>query len=249
MMDIQKIYLRQAQLFLNSSLFALIPAWIFVFSIIVVIPGKNLMVLVIPFLIYSLFLFQNYLLNYKRFIALSNKIDHVSSNLPNLLSCQQILLYFVKEEKELVFLHPTGAFLGKISEKKHSFSINKRNRLHPKGFILIDSNENLLATYWRSDTIDVHLSDQGYFGGFSNGVFSKVKGETMGNLSSKKTFLDEQIKNGRGEVLFRVRKGWMPITNQKIFLNPNIPSVTINPALSDSEKLLFISLLVNKFFK
>lgn len=248
-MDIQKIYLRQAQLFLNSSLFALIPASIFVISIIVVIPGKNLMVLVLPFLIYSFFLFQNYLLNYKRFIYLSNQIEGVVSSQPDLLSCQQVLLYFVKEEKELVFLHPDGAFLGKLREEKHSYSINKGNRLHLKEFVLIDSNENILATYWKSETIDVHRSDQGYFGGLTNGFFSKITGEEMGKLISKNLFLDEQVKNGRGEVLFRVRKGWLPITNQKIFFNPNTPYVTINPALSDSEKLIFISLLVKKFFK
>ncbi|WP_230498106.1 hypothetical protein [Pseudoneobacillus rhizosphaerae] len=249
MMDIQKIYLRQAQLFLNSSLFALIPASVFVISIIVVIPGKNFMVLVLPFLIYSLFLFQNYLLNYKRYLSLSNKIEKVAPSLPDLLSCQQVLLYFDKEEKALVFLHPNGAFLGMLSEKKHSFSINKGNMLHPKEFVLIDSNENILATYWKSETIDVHRSDKGYFGGFSNGFFSMITGEEIGELRSKKLFLDEQVKNGQGEVLLRVRKGWMPITNQKIFLNPNTPYVTINPALSDPEKLIFISLLVKKFFK
>jgi hypothetical protein len=248
-MDIQKIYLRQAQLFLNSSLVALIPASIFVISIIVVFPGKNLMIFVIPFLIYSFFLFQNYLLNYMKFISLSNKMEKVASNQLDLLSFQQILLYFDKEEKELLFLHPTGAFLGKLSEKKNSFSINKGNRLLPKEFVLIDSNENILVTYWKSETIDVHRSDKGYFGGFSNGFFSKITGEEMGKLSSKKLFLDEQIKNARGEVLFRVRKGWLPISNQKIFLNPNTPYVTINPAFSDSEKLIFISLLVKKFFK
>lgn len=247
-MDIQKIYLRQAQLFLNSSLFSLIPASVFVFLIIVVIPGKNHMILVIPFLIYSLFLFQNYLLNYKRFITLTNKIEKVGTELPNLLSCHQLLLYFDKEEKELVFLHPTGVILGKISEKEDSYSLN-RNRLHPKKFVLIDSNENVLASYWKSETIDVHRNGQGYFGGFSNGVFSMLTGETMGDLSSKKIYLDDQIKNGRGEVIFRVRKGWMPIKYQEIFLNPNTPNVTINPALSDSEKLIFISLLVKKFFK
>jgi hypothetical protein len=247
MMDIQKIYLKQAQLFLNSSLFALLPTSIFIFTIIFFIPSKNVMVLVVPFIIYSLFLFQHYLLNYKRYIFLSNKI--VTTDLPSLLSCQQILLYFVKEENELVFLHPTGAFLGKISENQQRYSTNKGNKLHPKEYILIDSNKKLLATYKKSETLDVYHSDQGYFGGFSNGVFSMLTGEEIGNLSSKKFYLDDKIKTVQGEVVFRVRKGWMPVKYQEIFLNPNTPYVTINPALSESEKLILISLLVKKFFK
>jgi hypothetical protein len=246
MMDIQKIYLKQAHLFLNSSLFALLPTSILIFIIIVFIPSKNLMVFVVPFIIYSLFLFQNYLLNYKRYISLSNKI--VTTDLPSLLSCPQILLYFVKEDNELVFLHPTGAFLGKISENKQSYSIHKGNKLHPKEFILIDSNESLLATYRKSDTLDVYRSDKSYFGGYSNGVFSMLTGEEMGKLSSKKFFWDDKIKTVQGEVVFRVRKGWMPIKYQEIFLNPNTPYVTIDPALSESEKLILISFLVKKFF-
>jgi hypothetical protein len=247
-MDIQKIYLRQAQLFLNSSLFALIPASIFVLMIIVVIPEKNVMLLVIPFLIYSLFLFQNYILNYKRYISLSNKIEKVATDLPDLLSCNHILLHFIKEERELVFLHPTGVYIGKISEKRENYSNKEGRRLHPSEFVLVDSNENLLATYWKSDTIDVHRNGQGYMGGFSDGVFSMLTGDAMGELSSKNIFLDDKIEYDQGDVVFRVRKGWMPLKYQEIFLNPNTPLVTINPDLPDSERLLYFSLLVKNFF-
>jgi hypothetical protein len=247
-MDIQKIYLRQAQLYLNSSLFALIPASIIILLIMIVIPRENLMVLVIPFLIYSLFLFQNYILNYKRFISLSKKNKLVVPDFPDLMSNNQILLYFNKEDRELVFLHPTGVYLGKISEKHGKYSSNKRSRLHPKEMVLIDSNGTLLATFWKSDTIDIHQNGYGYLGGFSSGVFSMLLGDSVGVLSSKYIFLDDYIENGRGEVVFRVRKGWMPLKYQEIFLNPNTPIVTINPSLTDSEKLLYFSLLVNRFF-
>jgi hypothetical protein len=246
-MDIQKIYLRQAELFLNSSLFVLLPASIFIFSIIVFIPSRNLMFLVIPFFIYSLFLFQNYLMNYNRFISLSNKIT--ATDLPDLLSCQQILLYFDKDAREILFLHPTGQFLGKIIESQHHFTIYKGSHMHPREFVLVDSSENVLASYLKSNTIDVHRVNQGYFGGFSNGVFTMLTGKVIGSLSSGKIFFDEKIINGQGEIVFRVRKGWMPIKVQQIFLNPNTPHVTFNPVLSDSEKLLFLSLLINRYYK
>lgn len=247
-MDIQKLYLRQAQLYLNSSLFTLIPASIIILWLLVVIPGKNHMVLVLPFLIYSLFLFQNYILNYKRFLSLSKKIEMEVSDLPDLMSNHQILLYFNKEEGELVFLHPTGGYLGKISEKQGKYPFNKRSGLHPKELVLIDSKGTLLATYWKSDTIDVHQNVTGYLGGLSNGVFRMLPGESVGVLSSKHIFMDDHIENGRGEVVFRVRKGWMPLQYQELFLNPNTPIVTVNPALADSEKLLYFSLFVKRFF-
>jgi hypothetical protein len=247
-MDIQKLYLRQAQVYLNSSLFVLIPASIMILLIIVIIPGENLMVLVIPFLIYSLFLFQGYILNYKRFLSLSEKIKDVESNLPDLMSNHQILLYFNKKDRELVFLHPTGVYLGKICEIQGKYLFNNKNRLHPKELILIDSNGTLLASYWKSDTIDIHQNGHGYLGGFSRGVFSMLPGESVGILSSQHIFLDDHIENGCGNVVFRVRKGWMPLKYQQIFINPNTPIVTIDPTLSDSEKLLYFSLFIKRFF-
>jgi hypothetical protein len=247
-MDIQKIYLRQAQLYLNSSLFVLIPASILILLIMFVIPGENPMVLVIPFLVYSLFLFQNYLLNYKKFISLSKNTKMVIHDLPDLMSNPQILLYFNKEDRELVFLHPTGDYLGKICEIQGKYFLNKRNKLHPKELVLIDSNGTLLATYWKSDIIDIHQNGYGYLGGYSSGVFSMFPGDSVGVLSSKHIFLDDYIENGRGEIVFRVRKGWMPLKYQEIFLNPNTPIVTINSDLSDSQKLLYFSLFVKRFF-
>jgi hypothetical protein len=72
-MDIQKIYLKQAHLYLNSSIIVLIPAGLAIWYILGY-SDKKLLVFVSPFLLYSLFLFQSYLLNYRRFLRVDRKM-------------------------------------------------------------------------------------------------------------------------------------------------------------------------------
>lgn len=250
-MDIQKVFLRQAHLYLNSSLVVLIPGVIFILLNILLFSKDILMVFVLPFLVYSLFLFQNYLLNYKRFLFSAGKIEKLDK--PDFFSSNQYLLYFAKEENELLFLHPTGVMLGKIIEKKTQNTFNLESKLYPKEFILVDFNENYLSTFfWTKDTIDNYQKEYGYVGSLSyekERTFTKLSGEEVGISKCEPTFFDDYIKNNHDQVVLRVRKGWMPLKYQELFQNPNQPLLTLSPGLEEREKLFYFSLLIKKFFK
>lgn len=250
-MNIQKVFLKQAHLYLNSSLLVLIPVTLYILWNIVGISNEKLMVFVIPFLVYSVILFQIYLLNHNRTIQSSRNIKNLDNDSIDFFSLDQFVLYFEKEDRELLFFHPTGYLLGKLKEKKMK-SLNQIGKGQiPKEYVLIDSNENELAAYYRNrDTMDVYLNEEGYYGGFSNenGTFRLLSDEVIGLVKCKTTFLDDQIENGDGEVILRVRKGVMPFNCQEIFRNPNTPMLTINPSIENHKKLLYFSILVKRFF-
>lgn len=255
-MDISKIFLKQAHLCLNSSLVVLIPATFYIVLIMLVFSEKYLMILVIPFLVYSLFLFHHYLLNYRRYINTTRKIaDFKNEKLErDFLCCNQYIIYFAKEERELIFLHPNGQILAKLIVKKSS----KRNYQFvssklPREFILVDKKGRHIATYLEiNEIIDVYQVGNGYIGGYSyenEETFHALSGETVGILKSKLTFMDDQIEDKKGQVVFRTLKGWMPVKYQELFINPNQPILTINPNVTRIDRIIYLSYFVKKFFK
>lgn len=251
-MNISKTHLKQAHLFLNSSIIVQIPAFLS-FLFILVYSEKQIMVFVAPFLIYSLFLFQNYLLNYKRFLCTSKKIDRKRVVTTDILSSPQLLVYFSKEESELLLFLPSGELMGRIIKAKPK----NFQRLFPKEFLLIDDKDNQLASYYLTNrSIDVIQYKKGYIGSFSltknstkKGEFQLLSGEIVGTLKSETIYLDDKIENANQQLVIRLKKGWMSLDSQEIFGNPNTPVLTISSSLDEREKLLYISLLLKRFYK
>ncbi|MHC0035664.1 hypothetical protein [Pseudoneobacillus sp. C159] len=249
-MNIRQVYFKQAQLYLNSSLVTVLLGSIFIFLNVFIFSEKRLMVLSFPFLLYSLLLFQFYLLQYKRSISLSDKV--IRSPRSSLLFNQQIILFYEKEAKTLLFFNSSGALTGKLFAKQGSLT-SRMDYYCPKEFILEDYNQNKLASYFYQDeTVDVYLPEHGYIGGAvlnKDTLFHNLSGDDKGEAIKAKLFLDEQVKNSFGQIIFRIRKGWMPIRCQKVFHTPNLPIVFINPTITNEEKLLYFSLLIKRLAK
>lgn len=247
-MDISKTHLKQAHLFLNSSILVQIPALLAI-MLILLYSEKQLMFLVAPFLLYSLYLFQNYLLNYNRYLTTTKNKKRKGTIITDILSSTQLLIFFAKEESELLLFHPKGKLMGRIKKIK-------TKRLLPKEFLLVDDNDTPLATYYLSDgSIDVIHYQNGYIGSFAptknenrKGVFQLLSGEMIGTLSSSNIFMDDKVENPNKQLVFRLKKGWMSLDSQELFGNPNTPVLSITTSLPESEKLLYLSILIKKFY-
>jgi hypothetical protein len=251
-MDIPKTYFKQSQKYLNSSLIALIPAVLFSVVFLLQFYEKRLLVFVIPFLLYSFYLFQWYVINKNRSMTATNLLENsLIKNEINktFMDYNQFVLFFAKEEKELLFFQPSGDILAKMIFKKAKKS-------HPREIQLIDYRNNLLASYYCGyHQVDVYIPGRGYIGSFyleennlNEGYFQVLSGKTIGTWKSNKWYLDDQIHDNQQQIISRTQKGWMPVQLQGLFLNPNAPILTIIPTVKEEDQFLYFASTVKRYF-
>jgi hypothetical protein len=244
-MDIPKTYLKQSQLYLNSSIMMLIPAILFTALFLFVLYDRPLIILVLPFLIYSFCLYQGFLINKNRYFKTANYEGKASDGF---LDCQQYLLFFDKEEGELLFFHPSGEVIAKMIEIKPK-------RRGPREICLIGHNEQVLASYFISTGhIDVYVAGMGFIGSFYRNkekdkwLFQVLTGEVTGHLVRNRWYMDEQIIDKYGRMILRCRRGVMATNLQAHFQNPNLPIVKNEINVDPSEKLFYLSTLAKRYF-
>jgi hypothetical protein len=250
-MDIPKTYFKQSQKYLNSSLVALIPAVLFSGVLLLQFYEKRLLVFVIPFLLYSFCLFQGYVINKNRSMTATILLENSLINKINksFLDYNQFVLFFSKEEKELLFFQPSGDILAKMILKKAKKS-------HPREIQLIDYRNNLLATYYCGyHQVDVYIPGRGYIGSFyfeenhlNEGYFQVLSGKTIGTWKSNKWYMDDQIQDKQQQIISRTKKGLMPLQLQAIFLNPNAPMLTIFTTIKEEDQFLYFASTVKRYF-
>lgn len=244
-MDIPKAYLKQSQSYLNSSIMVLIPAILFAALFLFVMYERPLIILILPFLIYSFCLYQGFLINRNKYTITAN---YKGTAKESFLECQQYLLFFDKEDGELLFFHPSGEVIGKMIEIK-------TKRRSPREIRLVDASSRLLASYYISTGhIDVILAEKGFFGSFYRNkqmdkwLFQALSGEDIGQMKRNRWYMDEQVIDKDGRMILRCRRGIMPTNLQDVFQNPNLPVVKSESLLEQNDKLFYLSTLVKPFF-
>jgi hypothetical protein len=205
------------------------------------------MILVLPFLLYSIYLFQLYLYQYKK--SINAEVVHKQPQPSTFESNMQFIIFYEKEPSNLLLFNPSGLFVGRIfSKTNHNYRLNHGQ---PNEFILEDHAEKILATYYCQDNIiDVYQPECGYIGGLvcdNEITVHDLSGENISRLRQAKIFLDDQIINPTEKVIFRVRKGWMPIRSQKVFQSPNSPIITVDQGVASKEKLLYFSIVIKRY--
>jgi hypothetical protein len=245
-MDIPKTYLKQSQSYLNASLMMLIPAILFAVLFLFVLYERPLIILVLPFLIYSFCLYQGFLINRNRYVMTANNEGAARESL---LDCQQYLLFFDNEEEELLFFHPSGEVIAKMKEIK----TKKRG---PREVQLVDGHSGLLASYYISKGhIDVYSAQEGFIGSFYQNkqkgkwLFQTLTGESMGHALRSKWYMDDQVMDKNDMMIIRCRRGWMPTNLQSIFQNPNLPIVKNEKKLEPNNQLFYLATLTKRYFK
>jgi hypothetical protein len=171
--------------------------------------------------------------------------------------CNRFILHPNSEQKELILFHPSGSLIGKIVQDRAKQEYRLGKRWYPKGFVLVDANDRTLASYFSKDgMVDVYQFEDGYIGSFTSlkqgdmkGIFQDASLKSAGILKKEQTFMDDIIFNLDEKSIFRVREGLMPLEYQELFINPNSPILSISPELEVQDRLLYFSILINRFFK
>jgi hypothetical protein len=258
-MRIHEYYRQLANINLNGSIAALIPTIMIVSANLWFINNREIMVLTIPFFIYSLICFQIYLFRLKQSVAISRNMAKSESGHGSIFDVRHLLVFYMTiPSSRLLLYFPDGHLAGLI--KRHSEKGLKRLS-HSKTYVLYNLEEEAIAFYVvkRKRTISIKVYDQnkellGTFEKKNQGSrnhkkeFLDATGRHLGAVEGSSVFMDEQVLNNKRQQVGRLRRGWMPLEWNPLFPEPNTPVLSFREVLSNKDKLLRMSLLINEYF-
>lgn len=258
-MKINEYYRDTANLNLNGSIAALIPVVMIVAGNLSIIKNKDIMILTIPFLIYSLICFQIYLFRRRQSISIDRNMAKSERNLQSLFEARNLLVLFLNTNSSRLLLYfPDGHLAGMI-KKFHRKGIKK---LSSSKIFALYNLENEAIGYFKvcgkkNIKIEVFDHKRNYLGRFEKRKLNwrtkkkellDAKGRYIGAVEGSSTFMDEQVINKNYSLEGRLRRGWMPVEWSPLFPEPNTPVLSLSETLSDQDKLLRMSFIINEYF-
>jgi hypothetical protein len=256
-MKIYEYYRDTAKLSLNGSIAALLPAIFIIGGNLSFFKDKEIMLLTIPFLVYSLICFQIYLFNMKKSIFIGKRMVSVKSSYHSIFEVSHLLLVFQKTRLPVLRLYFSNGYLAGELRKVPS----KKLILFSKCYALFDAQQQIMGYFRvkrnRTLSIEVYNRKKEYLGCYEKtklGMWKSKKellnssGHMIGKVQGSRIFMDEQIKNQNLQGITRLRRGWMPLEWERYFPQPNTPVLSFENGLTEEDKLLGMSILINEFF-
>lgn len=252
-MNIRQFYEQSAAASLNAGLAAFIPPILLLFYSVVITRNFQLLILVVPFLIYSLYCYQVFLLNKNR--AKSIQIETKEEPLISTLQEETTLLFTFLPAPSLrmLFFNPAGIKVGEIRDR--SFFMARwflpyfLDRLFSRKFVLYDQKDKPMIYFQQmKDQIEINLPEGEHVSTVYRLNKGKGKEYLFDNLSIqilKKgippayTFITPEKK-----VFGQIQSGLMPVEWGKRFVNPNTPILTFSPHVSDKDRVQLLALLI-----
>ncbi|MBS4216017.1 MULTISPECIES: hypothetical protein [Neobacillus] len=260
-MRIDQHYRASANLSLNGSIAAILPATLIITGNFSFSKTNEIMLLSIPFILYSFFAFQLYLFRMKQSQSIHRNLLLVKKENPahSLFEARHLLLLHVQTfSPRLQLFLPNGNLAASI-EKKSGGGLSFFNRI--KTFTLYNSHEEAVGFFKVKDSkflkIEVFDRNWNYLGCMEKRKISwnnskkellDVDGKYIGAVEGSALYMDELVLNKGDRLEVRLRKGWMPLEWSRLFPNPNTPVLTFAESLTKEDKLLRMSFLINEYF-
>jgi hypothetical protein len=73
-------------------------------------------------------------------------------------------------------------------------------------------------------------------------------GHFIGVVEGSAYYMDERVYNQSSQQVGRLRRGWMPVEWSSVFPEPNTPVLSLSENLTEKDKLLRMSFLINEYF-
>ncbi|MCM3568846.1 hypothetical protein [Neobacillus mesonae] len=260
-MKITDYYRDAANLNLNGSMAALIPIVLIVAGNLFFLQNQEIIVFTIPFFLYSFLCFQLYLLRKRQSISINRKMvsrEYVKNG-HTLFSSRHFLVLFLNcQSPKLLFFLPDGQLAGSITKYKANgpFKLNRYRMFH------LQNEQDETIGYFKVQgkkqiRIQVFDKAQTYLGCMvktkdkwreSKEEFLDESGKYIGAVHGSRVFMDEKIINQSNRQVSRLRRGWMPVEWSHLFPEPNTPVLSFEGKLSDQERMLRMSFLINEYF-
>ncbi|MEH7181140.1 hypothetical protein [Neobacillus vireti] len=258
-MKINEFYRGTANINLNGSIVALVPAMLIAVGNLYYFQNKQIMFLTIPFVVYSFISFQLYLFRMKQSISIGYNMSKTHSYHQNIFDARHLLVVFMNhQDPSLHLFFPDGHQAGMIKKyRSKGFHLLKR----PRVYAFYDSHGQAFGYYnikqQKSLKIEVYDRTKRYVGYYEidKAAWLKKKkeiidetGHYLGSVEGSTIFMDERVMNQSQEQVARLRRGWMPIEWSGRFPEPNTPVLSLSKSLSEKDKLLRMSFLINEYF-
>lgn len=255
-MKINEYYRIAANLSLNGSIAALIPTFFIVFVNLSFIDNPHMMLLTIPFFIYSFFCFQVYLFRTKQSISIARIIANSNTSANSLFHARHLLVFYLNSlSPKLQIYHPDGHLAGSI------IRIRRKMFRNSKVYVLYDIHEAPIGFFKvkgkKFIRIEVFDQNRRFAGSLEirKHPWRKAKkelfdasGRFIGSVEGSPVFMDEHVVNKHHQPIGRLRRGWMPPEWCQLFPNPNTPVLTWGDLNTERDKLLGMSFLIHEFF-
>ncbi|TWE06044.1 hypothetical protein FB550_10262 [Neobacillus bataviensis] len=258
-MKINEYYRDAAHMNLNGSIAALVPTTIIIIGNFSVLKNREIMLLALPFMIYSLISFQVYLFRMRQSITIRRNMKASKDISTSIFKARHLLVLYRNSQSSSLFIYfPNGHMAGQI--KKFRGTGKKRFKLS-RSYALYNEEDQVLGYFELKGRkvlkIDVFDRNQDFLGRFEkrNIGFRKAKkelfdhtGRFIGEIEGSSVFMDELVYDHGEHQVGRLRRGWMPMEWSPLFPEPNTPVLSLKEGLSEKDKLLRMSLLINEYF-
>jgi hypothetical protein len=256
-MKIDDYYRNVARINLNGSLLALVPAILIVGGDFLFLKNNHFMIFVIPFLLYSMINFQLYIRKTKQTIMIEKNLPETTQGCHTIFTSEHFLLFFYNTlSPGLLLFFPDGFMAGAIKKYR------EKGRRFSKTYALYDFNNELLCFFIvngkQQGKIEVYDRERKYLGCLEKSSQSLVKkgrrellnreGRFVATVEGSPFYMDEQVTDAKNLQIGRLQRGWMPVEWSSYVPDPNTPVLSFSKGLSEKDKLLQLSFLIEEFF-
>lgn len=261
-MNIQQYYRIAANTALNGSLVAFVPMILIVCVGLYFSVKLPLFLIVLPFCLYSLICYQNYLIQHDRSIG----VAEIRKNTRKLSDANDLLITFLPAPSlRMLLFDGCGTLIGEVRDKQfwwwRWFLPYFIDRLFPSWYGLYDGENQLVCSYKVNDkgkNVKIFNINHELVGFYNinckkkpsltrNGTISSlITGEKI-QVQASSVYHHIQIRDEQGVIIGKLIKGWMPKEWGGVFRDANTPFITFSPEIKESEKTFMIGVLTEYF--
>lgn len=255
-MNIDQLYQQKANVSLNASLVALIPAIVLVLIGPFVIKHNNVVLLTTPFLLYSFSSYQVHLLFKTRAQQIS---DHLPPHLTEIGDASHVALAFLPAPSLTLQMYTEdGQLMGVLQDAKTSkwrwFVPRVLDKHLAREYHFVNPHNQSLVTFSQLNrkTWQVNAIDKRPLATITTPSPNRYLLNVQGNpieveQNSASLFMDTKWMDTEGEVLARVRRGWLPLPFRPYREDPNVPILSFSPHLDVDQKYALFMLIILAF--
>lgn len=252
-MNIEQYYEQSATASLNASLVAFIPPTLLLIYSVVITDIYQLLLLEIPFLIYSFYCYQLFLLEKKRAQSVNAaSIANEQKGQSPLSESALLLLFLPAPSLRLLLFTPGGLKAGEIRDKSFfrirwflPFFVDK---LFTRKIGFYDAQEQALAFFhFHRDRLEIVAGD----GECLMTIFKVKKGKKKEYVLKEHTVMiekkgipaDYSFLTYENRLIAEIKTGWMPVEWGERFVNPNTPIMRFHQHLTNEEKIQIMAII------
>lgn len=261
-MNIQQYYRHKANVSLNGSLAAFVPVLIIIIGSFYFSAKLPLLLLVLPFCLYSFICYQSYLVDRQR--SLESELTNSSKPISLIDNSNLLITFMPAPSLRMQLFDPNGNLVGEVKDSRfwwwRWFLPYFIDCFFPSVYALYDHNQEALAFYKISKNkgIEIFNPDRKKMGIYlyqSEAPLSlKRKGSIHSLTTNQSIFVegssiypDIKLRNEQGFIIGKLIKGWMPKEWGKHFRDVNTPFISIDQSVDETERILIIGVLAEFF--